>query len=129
MPIRFSLARALVVGSLAGLIGGWAFGSWMGQSALYPALARVFGSDSVGLGATIHYIIAVVLGASFGLLFQRDIRRWRFKPGLGGRLRFIVVVFGAAHFAPPRTRPDSGLVIPTRQCFDSVRWSVILFMG
>ncbi len=71
---KFSLARALVVGGLAGLIGGWAFGSWMGQAALYPALAHVFNSDSVSFGATIHYIIAVLLGASFGVLFQRDIR-------------------------------------------------------
>ncbi len=71
---KFSLPRAVVVGSLAGLIGGWAFGSWMGQSAIFPALAAVFGSTSTTLGMLIHYLIAVVLGASFGLLFQSDIR-------------------------------------------------------
>ena len=73
-PYKYSLARGLVVGGLAGLLGGWAFGSWMGQAALYPALAAIFNSTSVTLGATIHYIIALVLGMSFGLLFQTDIR-------------------------------------------------------
>lgn len=71
---EFSLARALLVGGFAGLLGGWAFGSWMGQSALYPILASIFHSNSVALGATIHFLIAIVLGAIFGVLFQRDIR-------------------------------------------------------
>lgn len=73
-PYKYSIARALVVGGLAGLLGGWAFGSWMGQAGLYPALAGIVGSRSVELGATIHYFIALVLGMSFGLLFQSAIR-------------------------------------------------------
>lgn len=71
---KFSLPRGLIVGGVAGLIGGWAFGSWMGQAALFPTLAGIFHSNSIVLGATIHYTIALVLGASFGVLFQRDIR-------------------------------------------------------
>jgi uncharacterized membrane protein YagU involved in acid resistance len=70
---KYSWARALIVGSLAGLLGGWAFGSWMGQTAIYPTLASIFGSNSATLGAVIHYTISVMIGASFGLLFQRDI--------------------------------------------------------
>ena len=71
---KYSISRGVVVGGLAGLLGGWAFGTWMGQAALYPTLAGVFGSTSVTLGAAIHYLIALLLGISFGLLFQSDVR-------------------------------------------------------
>jgi hypothetical protein len=71
---RFSLPRALVVGGLAGVVGGWAFGKWMAQVGFFPLIAGLVGSNSAMVGATLHFGIAVVIGASFGLLFQRDVR-------------------------------------------------------
>jgi len=77
---RFSLPRALVVGGVAGIVGGWAFGRWMAQVNFFPLIAGLVGSNSAMVGMTLHFGIAVVIGASFGMLFQRDVR------GLGSSL-------------------------------------------
>ncbi len=69
----FNLARALVVGGLAGLLGGLAFSAWMAQVNFFPLIAGIAGSRSPGLGLALHFLIALVIGVSFGLLFQRDI--------------------------------------------------------
>jgi hypothetical protein len=69
---RFSLPRAVVVGGLAGMAGGWPFGKWMVQD--FPLIAGLVNSDSVVVGMTLHFIFAVIIGASFGILFQRDVR-------------------------------------------------------
>ncbi len=71
---RFSLPRALIVGGLAGIVGGWAFGKWMAQVDFFPLIAGLVDSNSVMVGMTLHFGIAVVIGASFGMLFQRDVR-------------------------------------------------------
>jgi uncharacterized membrane protein YagU involved in acid resistance len=71
---RFSLPRALVVGGLAGIVGGWAFGKWMAQVDFFPLIAGLVGSESPAVGMALHFVIAVVIGASFGALFQRDVR-------------------------------------------------------
>lgn len=77
---RFSLQRALVVGGAAGIVGGWAFGKWMAQVDFFPLIAGLIGSDSPTVGMALHFAIAVFIGASFGVLFQRDVR------GLGSSL-------------------------------------------
>jgi uncharacterized membrane protein YagU involved in acid resistance len=71
---RFSLPRAVAVGGLAGIVGGWAFGKWMAQVNFFPLIAGLVNSDSVMVGMTLHFIFAVIIGASFGILFQRDVR-------------------------------------------------------
>jgi uncharacterized membrane protein YagU involved in acid resistance len=71
---RFSLARALVVGGLAGIVGGWAFGKWMAQVNFFPLIAELVNSNSRMVGKTLHFAFAVIIGATFGVLFQRDVR-------------------------------------------------------
>ena len=71
---RFSVPRALVVGGIAGLAGGWAFAQWMAQVNFFVIVAGLVGSPSRGVGVALHYGIAAAIGASFGLLFQRDVR-------------------------------------------------------
>jgi len=71
---RFSLPRAVTVGGLAGLVGGWAFGTWMAKVGFYRTIADLVGSEARGVGVALHLLIAVVIGISFGLLFQRDAR-------------------------------------------------------
>ena len=79
--IEFSVARALVVGALAGAIGGAVFGHWMSVGGWYfPLIARMLNSDSPSIGEALHYIFSIVIGCGFGLLFQRDVR------GLGSSL-------------------------------------------
>ncbi len=71
---RFSLPRALVVGGVAGIVGGWAFGKWMAQVDFFPLIAGLVGSESPAVGMALHFVIAIFIGASFGALFQRDVR-------------------------------------------------------
>ena len=70
----FSWPRALVVGGLAGIAGGWAFGTWMAQVKFFLVVAGLVNSPSQSVGIALHYLIAAVIGASFGVLFQRDVR-------------------------------------------------------
>jgi uncharacterized membrane protein YagU involved in acid resistance len=79
----FSFPRAIVVGGVAGIFGGWAFGKWMAQVNFYPLVAGLAGSDSPMIGVTLHFIFAVIIGASFGVLFQRDVRGYGSSMGWG----------------------------------------------
>ena len=81
--VRFSLPRAVVVGGLAGIFGGWAFGKWMAQVDFFPLIAGLFNSDSQMVGITLHFIFAVIIGATFGLLFQQDVRGYGSNMGWG----------------------------------------------
>ena len=76
---RFSFPRALVVGGFAGALGGIAFGHWTG-SWYFPLIAKLLNSPHISTGESLHYAFSVVIGAGFGLLFQRDAR------GLGSSL-------------------------------------------
>jgi uncharacterized membrane protein YagU involved in acid resistance len=80
---HFSFPRAVIVGGLAGIFGGWAFGKWMAQVNFFPLIAELVNSKSRVVGITLHFIIAVVIGGSFGLLFQRDIRGYGSSMGWG----------------------------------------------
>jgi hypothetical protein len=70
---QYSLSRAILLGGLAGIVGGWAFGKWMAQANFFPLIAGLVNSHSRNVGMTLHFIIAVIIGATFGLLFQRDV--------------------------------------------------------
>jgi hypothetical protein len=70
----FSFPRALIVGGFAGVIGGWTHGIWMAQVNFFPVVAGLVHSNSIMAGITLHYIFAVIIGATFGVLFQRDVR-------------------------------------------------------
>ncbi|MFN8484285.1 MAG: hypothetical protein U0768_14705 [Anaerolineae bacterium] len=72
--VAFSWPRAIIVGGVAGVIGGWAFGKWMEQVNFYPLIAGIFNSSDRSLGVGLHFVIAIIIGASFGILFQRDVR-------------------------------------------------------
>jgi uncharacterized membrane protein YagU involved in acid resistance len=71
---KFSLSRAVVVGGLAGLLGGWAFGQWMAKVNHFPLIAGLLHLSSRNAGIALHFVFAFIIGASFGLLFQRDVR-------------------------------------------------------
>ena len=71
---KFSLSRAVVVGGLAGIVGGWAFGQWMAKVDHFPLIAGLIHLSSRNAGVALHFVFAFIIGASFGLLFQRDVR-------------------------------------------------------
>jgi uncharacterized membrane protein YagU involved in acid resistance len=70
----FSLGRALVAGGLGGIVGGWAFGQWMAQTGFFPLVAGLVNSGATEVGVLLHFVFAVIIGATFGLLFQHDVR-------------------------------------------------------
>jgi hypothetical protein len=82
-PGPLSLPRAIVVGGVAGVVGGWAFGQWMAAVHFFPLVAGLVRSDSPGAGMALHFLIAVVIGASFGVLFQPDVRGLGSSTGWG----------------------------------------------
>jgi len=86
---RFSWPRALVVGGLAGVAGGVAFGKWMAQAGFFPLIAGLVGSESAGVGMTLHFVFAVVIGMSLGVLFQKDLRG--FGSGMGWGLGYGIL--------------------------------------
>ncbi len=81
--VAFSFPRALVVGGFAGIVGGWAFGKWMAQVNFFPLIAGLVHSNSMMVGITLHFIFAVIIGATFGVLFQRDVRGYGSSMGWG----------------------------------------------
>jgi hypothetical protein len=86
---RFSWPRALVVGGLAGVVGGLAFGKWMAKTGFFPLVAGLIGSGSVAVGMTLHFAFAVVIGMTLGVFFQRDLRG--FGSGMGWGLGYGIL--------------------------------------
>ena len=72
--VPLSFGRAIFGGLISGVAGGWVFGKWMEQVNYYPLIAGLVGSSSGMVGESLHFLIAVIIAATFGLLFQRDIR-------------------------------------------------------
>ncbi len=70
----FTFLRAIIVGGLAGLVGGWGFSIWFAQNNTFVLIAGIVNSHSSAIGIALHYVIAAIIGASFGALFQRDVR-------------------------------------------------------
>jgi uncharacterized membrane protein YagU involved in acid resistance len=105
---RFSLARALVVGGLAGIVGGWVFGKWMAQVNFFPLIAELVNSDSQMVGKSLHFVFAVIIGATFGVLFQRDVRGYGSSMGWGVGYGILWWFLGPLTIKPlwQRTRPD-----------------------
>lgn len=94
------LTRALVVGGLSGTVGGWAFGTWMAQTRVLPLIAGLVNSTAPNVGQAVHFTIAVVIGVTFGLLFQRDARGVGSSLGWGMAYGFFWWMLGALTLLP-----------------------------
>ena len=79
----FSLARALGCGGAAGLLGGSVFAWWIARSGQLMTVANLVGSRSPSVGLLVHFALALVIGGSFGLLFQQDVRGYGSSMGWG----------------------------------------------
>ena len=69
----FSFSRAVIVGGLAGAIGGFVFGRWAGEW-YFPLIAQLLNLGSASAAASLHYVCSIGIGSGFGLLFQKDVR-------------------------------------------------------
>jgi uncharacterized membrane protein YagU involved in acid resistance len=81
--LQFRLGRAIVAGGLAGTLGGVIFGRWMSEGDFFPLVAGFGELHSHTATMTLHFGIALVIGATFGMLFQRDIRGYCSSMGWG----------------------------------------------
>ena len=79
----FSWGRAIVVGGFAGLLGGTIFGRWMSAGDFFPLLGGLGVIHSHDTTVALHFGIAILIGATYGLLFQRDVRGYGSSMGWG----------------------------------------------
>ena len=79
----FSWGRAIVVGGFSGLLGGVIFGRWMSAGDFFPLLAGLGVIHSHKMTVVLHFGIAILIGATFGVLFQRDVRGYGSSMGWG----------------------------------------------
>jgi uncharacterized membrane protein YagU involved in acid resistance len=63
--------RAAIAGGLAGVAGGVVFGAAMAVFGTLPTIASILRTDSAVVGFILHMLIAVIIGAVFGLLVIR----------------------------------------------------------
>jgi uncharacterized membrane protein YagU involved in acid resistance len=78
--VAWALFTAGLMGGVAGIFGGGAFGYWMLQVDFFPLVAGIVRSDLALVGLVLHVLISIVIGISYGVLFQPDIH------GLGSSL-------------------------------------------
>ena len=91
-----SVARAVGVGSLAGILAATVFEIWMSSGDFFPLLAGLETGRGPA-GVSLHFLFAVAIGSLFGLLFQRDLY------GLGSSLGWGVGYGILCWFAFPLT--------------------------
>ena len=71
---KFSWGRAIVAGGFAGTLAGFIFGQWVSSGNYFPLLAGYGELDSRTAAVVLHFVIALLIGATFGVLFQKDVR-------------------------------------------------------
>lgn len=79
----FSWGRAIIVGGFSGLLGGMIFGRWMSSGDFFPLLGGLGVIHSHNTTVALHFGIAILIGATYGLLFQRDVRGFGSSMGWG----------------------------------------------
>lgn len=71
---KFSWGRAIVAGGLAGTFAGLLFGQWVSSGNYFPLLAGYHELGSRSATMVLHFVVALLIGATFGVLFQDDVR-------------------------------------------------------
>jgi len=71
---RFHWGRAIVVGGVAGTLSGMVYSRWMYEGEFYPLLSGLAERHSKAEMVALHFLVALLIGAFFGLLFQTDVR-------------------------------------------------------
>ena len=80
---EFRWGRAVVAGGLAGTLSGLIFSRWMYEGDFFPLLAGFGELGSRHTAVIFHFAVALLIGATFGLLFQRDIHSFGSSMGWG----------------------------------------------
>ena len=83
LPSHFHWPRAVVAGGLAGVLGGAIFNRWMSAGEFFPLLSGLSAKLSPGGYLVLQFVIAVLMGVIFGVLFQREVRGYGSCMGWG----------------------------------------------
>ena len=67
--------RNIKLGIYGGLAGGVVFGAMMGMMGMLPMIGKMAGHPSALFGFFVHMVNSAIIGAGFGLLLGRGIRR------------------------------------------------------
>jgi uncharacterized membrane protein YagU involved in acid resistance len=79
----FRWGRAVVAGGLAGTISGLAFSGWEYAGGFLPLIEGLPEFQSQVRAVILHFLMALLIGAIFGILFQRDVRGYGSSMGWG----------------------------------------------
>jgi uncharacterized membrane protein YagU involved in acid resistance len=78
--------RSLLIGQAGGIVGGLLFTIVMVGIGALPDVASLIGAKSALAGFIVHLIISIIIGSSYGLLFQRE--AYSYGSGLGWGLTY-----------------------------------------
>jgi len=82
-PEPYHWGRALTAGGAAGILAALIFSRWMYLGDFYPLISG-YGPVASHLGAVLlHFAVACLIGCTFGLLFQADVRNLGSAMGWG----------------------------------------------
>jgi uncharacterized membrane protein YagU involved in acid resistance len=71
--LGLQLMRAILVGGVAGYLGGLVFGAWLGSAGDFPLFAALFRGNSTAQGRFVYAFGSFFLGAIYGVLYRREI--------------------------------------------------------
>jgi uncharacterized membrane protein YagU involved in acid resistance len=96
---RFRWGRAIVAGGLAGTISGLVFSGWEYAGGYLPLLQGLpeFQSQTALM---LHFVLALLIGGIFGILFQRDVRGYGSSMGWGLGFGIFLWFFGPLTLFP-----------------------------
>src|SRR5258708_12069764 len=97
---QFRWARAVVAGGLAGTIGGLAFSGWEYAGGELPLLEGLPDFQSQARAVIMHFLVALLIGSIFGILFQRDVRGYGSSMGWGLGFGIFLWFFGPLTLFP-----------------------------
>ncbi len=79
----FHAGRALVAGGASGFAAALIFSRWMYEGDFYPLIAGLGNSGSHATSVLLHFAMACLIGCTFGVLFQSDVRNLGSSMGWG----------------------------------------------
>src|SRR6516162_8431236 len=91
---QFRWGRAVAAGGLAGTISGLAFSGWEYAGGYLPLLGGLPDFQSQARAVIMHFLVALLIGSIFGILFQRDVRGYGSSMGWGLGFGIFLWFFG-----------------------------------
>jgi hypothetical protein len=123
----FSWARAVTAGGFAGILASLIFNRWMYVGDFFPLVAGLE-LHARSMSVVLQFLMALLIGSTFGLLFQHDVRSFGSSMGWGlgygifwwflGQLTILPLLGGS--------RLDWSAIA---QASCSARWWAIFSMG